>query len=116
MLIRETVAVYCKSLKGTHKYIVWAECRIVEPKETSIARQRLGKQVFTETDTQATIRKFLGTIFSVRSVRSGNKRRELVNWCSVFSTEKMLRKDYYRKGSVEKMSCRGSQGVDASVI
>jgi hypothetical protein len=46
----------------------------------SITRQRLGKQVSASTDTQATTEKLLGIVFSVRSARSGNKRRELVNW------------------------------------
>jgi hypothetical protein len=48
----------------------------------SIAKQRLGKQVSTATDTEATIQEFLGTMFTVRSVQSGNTRMELVNWCS----------------------------------
>jgi hypothetical protein len=53
-----------------------------EPQETPIARQRLSKQVFAATDTQATIEEFLGTMLSVRSVQNGNKGRELVNWGS----------------------------------
>jgi hypothetical protein len=51
----------------------------------SIARQRLGKQVPVAIDTQVTIEKLLGTMFSVLSMQCGNKRRELVNWCSVGS-------------------------------
>jgi hypothetical protein len=35
----------------------------VEQEETSIASQRLGKQVFTATGTQATIEKLFGTMF-----------------------------------------------------
>jgi hypothetical protein len=52
---------------------------IVEPEETFISRQRLGKQVSAATDTKAAIEKFWGTKFPVWSMRSGNKRRELVN-------------------------------------
>jgi hypothetical protein len=40
---------------------------IVGP-ETSIARQRLGKQISAATDTQATIEELLGTVFSIRSL------------------------------------------------
>jgi hypothetical protein len=50
----------------------------VEPEETSIAMQQIGKKVSAATDTQATI-ELLGTKFSIRSVQSGKKRRELVN-------------------------------------
>jgi hypothetical protein len=60
---------------------------IVEPEEMSVARQQLGKQVSSATDTQATIEELLRTIFSVRFVRSCNKRKELVNWCSVSLVE-----------------------------
>jgi hypothetical protein len=45
----------------------------VEPEETSIARQRLGKQASTATDTQATLKEFFGTMFFVWSVQSGYK-------------------------------------------
>jgi hypothetical protein len=45
----------------------------VEPKETFIAGQRLGKQDSAATDTQATIEELLGTMFSVRSVQCGYK-------------------------------------------
>jgi hypothetical protein len=45
----------------------------VEPEETSIDRQRLGKQVSAATDTQATIEEFLKTMFSIRRVRNGYK-------------------------------------------
>jgi hypothetical protein len=31
----------------------------------------------------------------------------------IFSSERVLHEDYYRKGSVEKISGRGSQGHDA---
>jgi hypothetical protein len=55
----------------------------MEPEETSLARQRFGKQVSAATDTQATLEELLGTKFSVRSVKSDYKRRELVNWFSV---------------------------------
>jgi hypothetical protein len=61
------------------------KARIVEPEEMSFSRQRLGKQVSAATDTQATKEELLGTMFSVRSMRSSNKRTELVNWCSVGS-------------------------------
>jgi hypothetical protein len=49
-------------------------------KETSIARKRFCKQISAATDTQATIQELLGTMFSVRSLQSGYKRRELVKW------------------------------------
>jgi hypothetical protein len=48
---------------------------IVEPEETSIARQRLGKQVPAATDTQATIEKLFGKVFSIQSVQSGYKEQ-----------------------------------------
>jgi hypothetical protein len=86
----------------------------VEPKETSIASQRLGKQVSAATDTQATIEKILGTMF-FRAVQSGKKGMELVNWGSIderssifirdkpiLSSQRMLHKDYNRKCSVGK--------------
>jgi hypothetical protein len=43
----------------------------VELDETYIARQRLGKQVSGETDTQAKIEELLRTKFSIRYVQSG---------------------------------------------
>jgi hypothetical protein len=46
---------------------------IVEPEEKSIAKQRLGKQVSTSTDTQATIEKLLGTVFPIRPAQNGHK-------------------------------------------
>jgi hypothetical protein len=45
----------------------------VEPEETSIDRQRLGKQVSTATDTQATMEELLGTMFYILSARSSYK-------------------------------------------
>jgi hypothetical protein len=42
----------------------------VKPEETSIARQRLGKQVSTARDMRATIHELLGTMFSIRSVQN----------------------------------------------
>jgi hypothetical protein len=51
----------------------------------SVASPGLGKQVPAATDTQAAIDELFGTMFSVRPLRSGNKRRELVNWCSAGS-------------------------------
>jgi hypothetical protein len=53
---------------------------IVRAEETSIATQRLGKHVPVATNTQATIDELTWTMFSVRSVQSGYKRRELVIW------------------------------------
>jgi hypothetical protein len=64
---------------------------IVEPQETSIARQRLGKktqqqrlgkQTSAATDTQATMEKLLGRMFSVQSLQSGYKEfsREAVEF------------------------------------
>jgi hypothetical protein len=58
----------------------------VEPEETFIARQRLGKHICIATTTQATI------MFSVCSVKSGNKRGELVNWSSV----SLKQRSYFR--------------------
>jgi hypothetical protein len=49
----------------------------VEPEDTLITRQRLGKQVSEATDTQETIDEALGMMFSIRSVHSGYKE-ELV--------------------------------------
>jgi hypothetical protein len=43
------------------------------PEETSIARQRLNKQVSVATDTQATTEEFLEIMFSVQSMQSGYK-------------------------------------------
>jgi hypothetical protein len=40
----------------------------LEPEDTSIARQRLAKQIPAATDTKATIEELLGTMFSIRSV------------------------------------------------
>jgi hypothetical protein len=45
----------------------------LEPEETSIARQRLGKQVSLAVDMQATIKEMLGTMFSIQSMQSGYK-------------------------------------------
>jgi hypothetical protein len=39
----------------------------MEPEETSIARQRLGKHIPAATNTQATLKEFLETVFSVGS-------------------------------------------------
>jgi hypothetical protein len=41
--------------------------------ETVISRKRFGKQVSAATDTQVTIEKLLGNMFSIRSVQSGYK-------------------------------------------
>jgi hypothetical protein len=46
---------------------------MVKLEETYIARQRLGKQVSSVGDTQITIEEWLGTMFSVRSVKNGYK-------------------------------------------
>jgi hypothetical protein len=46
------------------------------------ARQQLGKQVSTATDTQATREELLGMMFSVWSMQSGYKIRELVDLSS----------------------------------
>jgi hypothetical protein len=53
------------------------EAGIVEPEETSIARKRFGKHVPFATNMQATIDILFETIFSIRSVQSVYKRREL---------------------------------------
>jgi hypothetical protein len=45
----------------------------VEPEETSIASQRLGKQVSSVTAIQPATEELLGTMFSVQSVQSGYK-------------------------------------------
>jgi hypothetical protein len=50
---------------------------IVEAEETSITRQRLGKHIPGATNMQLKIDVLLETMFSVRSVQSGYKRREL---------------------------------------
>jgi hypothetical protein len=50
---------------------------IVEPEEKFIARQRLGKNVPAATNTLAPIELLLETMFSIRSVQRGYKRREL---------------------------------------
>jgi hypothetical protein len=34
MLFGETVAVYCENHKGTHRYTVWAKCRVCTSQET----------------------------------------------------------------------------------
>jgi hypothetical protein len=49
----------------------------VEPEETFIARQRLGKHVPVVTNKQTTIDVLLETMFSIRSVQRGYKRRDL---------------------------------------
>jgi hypothetical protein len=61
-------------------YIVtWRlKAAIEEPDETSIARQRLGKQVSAATDTQETLEELLGTMFYIRCVQSGC--REEFTW------------------------------------
>jgi hypothetical protein len=45
----------------------------MEPEETSIPKQRLGKQVSAATDTEAIIEKLLETMFFIRSVQSDYK-------------------------------------------
>jgi hypothetical protein len=45
----------------------------VEPEETAISMQRLGKQVSAAKYTQATIEEFWGNTCSTRSVQSGYK-------------------------------------------
>jgi hypothetical protein len=63
---------------GTERNISYCdmtpEGATVEPEETSIARQRLDKQVSPTTDTQVTIEELLGTMFSFRSVQSRVQR------------------------------------------
>jgi hypothetical protein len=49
----------------------------VEPDETFIARQWLGKHVSATTIAQATMEVLLGAMFSIRSVQNDYKRREL---------------------------------------
>jgi hypothetical protein len=53
---------------------------IMQPEKTSIARKGLGKHISAAKNTQATIEELLRTMFSVPSVQSGYKIRELVNW------------------------------------
>jgi hypothetical protein len=66
-----------------HYTVTWRlKAGIVQPEESSIAIQRLGKQVSAATDTQATIEELLRTTFSVRSVQSGYK--EDFVWESAF--------------------------------
>jgi hypothetical protein len=48
----------------------------VEPEETFITRQRLGKHVHAATNTQEIIEVLLEMKFSIRFVQSGYKRRE----------------------------------------
>jgi hypothetical protein len=45
----------------------------MEPEETFIGRQRLGKQVSAALEKQAAIEELFGTMFSIRSVQSGYK-------------------------------------------
>jgi hypothetical protein len=77
----------CTQIKYIKIYIVtWClKARIVEPEEMSVTRQWLGKQVSAAMNTQATTEELLGTMFSLRSMWSGNKRRKLMNWGSVGS-------------------------------
>jgi hypothetical protein len=65
-------------LIGLFLYIVKLRLKagIVEGQKTSTIRQWLGKHVPAATNTQATI-KVLEMMFSIRSVQSGYKRREL---------------------------------------
>jgi hypothetical protein len=58
----------------------------VDPEVTSIARQRLGKQVAAATDTQATIEELLSTMFSIRPVQS-DYREEFRNFKRAVSRE-----------------------------
>jgi hypothetical protein len=46
---------------------------IMQPEQTSIARQRISKQVSAATDTQTTIEELLGKMCSIRSAQSGYK-------------------------------------------
>jgi hypothetical protein len=50
---------------------------IMESQKTSVARQRLGKHVPAATNREAAIGILLDTMFSIRSVQIGYKRREL---------------------------------------
>jgi hypothetical protein len=61
-----------------------------------VSRQRIGKHVPTETDTNTTIELLLETVFSTRSLQRGYKED---NW-----GERMLHEDDDRKCSVEKKS------------
>jgi hypothetical protein len=57
------------------------------------------------TVTHATIEELSEAVFSVGSAQRLHNESQLV---PILSSEKMLHKDYYRKGSVEKISGRGS--------
>jgi hypothetical protein len=46
----------------------WLKARSAEQKETTVARERLGKHVPVATDTQATIEELLEAVFSMWSV------------------------------------------------
>jgi hypothetical protein len=49
---------------------------------------------------------------AIRAIRTLDKRPSiLIRDKPHFTSERMLHKDYYRKGSVEKSSGRGSQGA-----
>jgi hypothetical protein len=61
-----------RSTMQSFNIVTWSlKAGIVEPEKKSIARQRLCKQMFAETDTQATIEELLRTVFSMRSVQNG---------------------------------------------
>jgi hypothetical protein len=79
----------------------------VEPEETSIARLRLGKQVSVATDTQIAIEELLGTMFSIRSVRSGYKEESVENWqsSSGVPSEQSV-ESWALQGRVQKMTLR----------
>jgi hypothetical protein len=47
----------------------------VESEETSIARQRLGKQVSVAADMQVTTEELLGTMFTIQSMQHGYKEK-----------------------------------------
>jgi phage baseplate assembly protein W len=51
----------------------------VEPEETSIARQRVGKQISAATDMEASIEELLGTMICIRSMQSGYKKNSVEN-------------------------------------
>lgn len=55
----------------------------MQPEETSIARQRLGKKVSEATDMHATIEAMLKTVFSTRSEQMGYKENNLSKNSSV---------------------------------
>jgi hypothetical protein len=57
----------------------------VEPEEASIAKQQLGKPSFRGNEYTSNNRGICGNNVYVRSLQSGNNRRELVNWDSVGS-------------------------------